>query len=462
MSDRPAVQFQQTQAEDLPGNGLIDFLSELLYLKREIEERYPEYFEYQSLRCFTPTDIHCQLANSESISFSLLCEWLGIACDLNLVSVNDRNDLNAIDLMFATRITASAAFSESAFSDLPFTDEESAVAALTALRQQLEASLNQRLLRASSLPVEMLPKTIDRNGSSLTYFSGGSAGTPIVLINALAQSLRYWYRLIGDLMPRHRIVTWESRNMHSASQPFYLADQVDDLEAILSHAGIKSCHLIAWCTGPKVALEFFQRRPHVVSSMVFLNSAFKCLTTPKTLTTEYENNLEPLFQMLDSAPGAVRAVMKALRQSATGAEIPSPAGMDGKTLAARVLSLINRDLVAEVVKPFETEASTLNYARQVLEFYSCDIASKAPNVNVPVFLIGAEYDKIASPQISSSFAQFFPRARYVQLSGATHYCLYDQSHIVSGMIQDFLDQPEKPAVMNAPQTDQQLAPQPRS
>jgi pimeloyl-ACP methyl ester carboxylesterase len=475
MSDRQALRFQQTADTDhVSNNGLTAFLFELLCLKKEIEERYPEYFEYQSLRCVAPAGAHYQGANGKNIFFGQLCEWIGLACDLNLVSVNDRDELNAIDLMFTARTSALGHFfsisthpdfqneCESARSILSFGDEESALAALTAIRQNLEANLNQRLLLASDLPAEILPKTIDRNGSTLTYFSGGSGTVPIVLINALGQGLRYWYRLINDLMPQHRIVIWESRNMDSASQPLRLADQVDDMEAILSHEGIASCHLVAWCTGPKSAIELFQRRPHSVRSMVFFNSAFKCFTTPKTLTTEYENNLEPLFQMLDSSPGAVRAVMKALRQSAADVEIPSAVTMDSKNLAVRVLSLINRDLLAEVVRPFESEASTLNYARQILDFYSCDIASKAAGVNIPVLLIGAEYDKIASPEISSSFAQLFPHARYVQLSGATHYCLYDQSHIVSGLIQDFLDHPDKSAGMNAPDANQMFALQPGS
>src|SRR6201999_654569 len=211
------------------------------------------------------------------------------------------------DLLFTTRVEGleifSAANAVPTLFDLPFADEESAVSVLTDLRRKLEVRLNHRLLRASNLQAEMQPKIIERNGSPLTYFTaGGATGTPIVLINALAQGLRYWYRLIHDLLPQHRIVTWESRNTDSASQPLHLTDQVDDLEAILSHAGIESCHIIAWCTGPKVAVEFFQRHPQAVRSMVFLNAAFKCFSTPKTLTTEYENNLEPLFQMLDTSP----------------------------------------------------------------------------------------------------------------------------------------------------------------
>src|ERR1700753_3032894 len=192
MSNRPILSLQHPQAVHLSDKVLLDLISELLNLKKEIEERYPEYFEYQSLRCLTPAGIHWQLAGGESISFSQLCEWIGIACDLNLVSVADRSALNAIDLLFTTRVEAleifSAANAVPTLFDLPFADEESAVSVLTDLRRKLEIRLNHRLLRASNLQAEMQPKIIERNGSPLTYFAaGGATGTPIVLINALAQ-----------------------------------------------------------------------------------------------------------------------------------------------------------------------------------------------------------------------------------------------------------------------------------
>ena len=235
-----------------------------------------------------------------------------------------------------------------------------------------------------------------------------------------------------------------SRRKHeiAAPQPVSLSEQVDDLDATLTHEGIETCHLVAWCTGPKVALEFYLRRPRAVASMVFLNAAFRCTNTPRHLITEYESNLEPLFRALDSRPGMAPVVMKALRQSAADAELPSLSETYSKELALRVLSLMSRDLQPEIIYPFRSEASTLNYARQVLDFYSCEVASQAPNVNVPVLLIGAEYDKIASPQFSRNVAQAFPLGRYVELSGATHYCLHEQSGRVFDLIQAFFKESE--------------------
>lgn len=466
------------------------FLAELNQLKREIEERYRDYFEYQSLRCLAPGNSHLNLLHArevartlmtiasdegaagrsyrivsrENISFDQLCEWVGIAYDLNLMSVDDPDELNAVDRLFAERVADLTRFfaplsegpsredCECVSLESRFMDEEFAIAELRKIRRRQTAEMDRSLARAAALSAELQPKTVPVNEGQLTYFTAGSKGTPVIMINALGQGLRYWSRLMSELSQEHKVVIWEPRGTVAAPQPFSIADQVNDLHAILSHEGIENCHLIAWCTGPKVAIEFYLRRPEAVASMVLLNGAYKCATTPRTLISEYENNLEGLFRTLDRMPNMASVIRNALLQSAVDAEIPSPPAMDGKELAARVLLLKSRDLQTEILKPFESEVSTLNYARQVLEFYSCDVGPKAPKVEVPVLLIGGEYDNIASPAFSRHLAKSLPSSRYVELSGATHYCLYEQSGRVCGLIQEFFSELENSG--NAPAVQQ--------
>jgi len=56
---------------------------------------------------------------SENVSFAQLCEWTGLAYDLNLMSVEDHDELNAIDKLFAERTQTLSEFfvsgSKSAF-----------------------------------------------------------------------------------------------------------------------------------------------------------------------------------------------------------------------------------------------------------------------------------------------------------------------------------------------------------
>lgn len=193
---------------------------------------------------------------------------------------------------------------------------------------------------------------------------------------------------------------------------------------------------MAWCTGPKVAVEFCVRYPESVTSMLFLNSTFKCFDRADLAETAYEHNLESLCRVVDKRPAMALSVMNSLRFKGAPKEIAlDEAGSE--TLAASVLSLINRDLSSHVLAPFRNETTTLNYVRQLMDFWSHDSLAKAGLVNVPVLLISSEYDEIASPEASEEAARILPRSWHMQVRGATHYCLYDRPDFIANLARSF-------------------------
>jgi pimeloyl-ACP methyl ester carboxylesterase len=457
----------------------LQFLNELYDFKREIEERTQEYFEYHSLRC--PIAEHASLnlitpdsaarlisgialnpetlcgeydvASSEDTPFLDICDRLTSIYRLNLNPAEPDVESNAIDSAFRERIEALESYLACAkrfnvartceLASVPHEqlhmDENSQLEVLAAIYEAQEKDRISRDERASSLYHRLTKRTLPANSEDFTYFTGGSNGVPVVLLNALGQGLHYWARLIDILIERHKVIIWEPRGTFSASQlpPRHLSDQVDDLDTVLRHENVTSCHLIGWCTGPKVAVEYYLRRPEVVSSMVFLNGTFKCFGGPEELDTPYERNLEPLCQAVDSQPSMAGSVMKALAPYAGGINMIDES--DAQQLAPRVLGLINTHLAAHILYPFQNESSTVNYVRQLLDFWSYDTKSKLPQVEVPVLLLSAEHDQIASPQMCRAAAQLLPKAVAVHVRGATHYCLYDRPDFVARHIEDFFD-----------------------
>src|SRR5262249_52296163 len=112
-------------------------------------------------------------------------------------------------------------------------------------------------------------------------------------------------------------------------------------------------------------------------------------------------------------------------------------------LSVSVLSLMNINLRSYVVAPFKTEATTANYAHQLVDFWSYDSRGKAGEVRVPVLLMAAEYDQVATPASSEIAAGLFANARYVFVRGATHYCLYDRADFVADLLRKFFEDPEE-------------------
>src|SRR5207244_4325507 len=230
----------------------------------------------------------------------------------------------------------------------------------------------ERDQRTANLGTALERKTIDRNSAALDYYAGGSGSRTIVILNALGHGLYYWGRLIDCLVPDYRVLIWELRGTSGALQPFRIVDQLDDLESILQREKILTCHLVGWCTGAKIAIEFYRRHPSRVSSMVFLNSTFNGSSGLAEFKTNYERDFEPLCQIVSDRPQTAGSVMRSLRASVGGGELRAPGDMDRQELALNVLAMTNSHLKSQVLAPFRDEARTVNYSRQILDFLSYD------------------------------------------------------------------------------------------
>jgi pimeloyl-ACP methyl ester carboxylesterase len=465
-----------------PPDLLSNFLSVLHSFKAELEERCPNYFDYHALRYMAlansavnlvpaaaASDLLLKLSRAEgtanagfwiaspgSTSLAELCDNLGMAYNLGLTPATNPEKLNAVDRAFLAELDESQhrawGVAEPAraeifqLSNLP---QETAVVSAKAqraffesVRRRQDQALARRKRAAKDLPNNLESKTILRNGSELRYFFGGKQGSAVVILNALGQGLEYWYRLLACLIEHHRVFIWEPRGTTSPAPPVGITDQVDDVEAVLREQGIEICHFIGWCTGPKVAIDFHLRRPSVARSMVFLNGTLKCDGSPAEMDSPYEHNLESLCRLLVKKPAMAPFVRKTLnsREEANETEILKES--DREKMSTRVLSLMNVDLRARVVAPFQTAETTLNYANQLVDFWSNDARPKASQVQVPVLLLSAEYDQVATPESSSLAAELFPWARHVHVKGATHYCLYDRPEFVAGLLTRFFAAPE--------------------
>lgn len=455
---------------------VLQFLDIFFSFRKEIEERLPEYFQFRSLRCTAPAQSAFNLmpaeeaaemmfrisrnpenggsydiASCEATPFAEFSAGISMAYGLSLMVARNPGELNAVDTVLNERLSGfyrscalprqfnpGAAYQAAEMSP-PRISSQKLVAVLETIRDTQEARRAARDQRASSVYSAMAARTITRDGSELKYLVSSSAGTPIIILNALGQGLKYWVRLLAS-MPDHRFFIWEPRGTFFGPQPFTLQDQVEDLKAILRHEGVDACHLLGWCTGPKVALEFYFQQPRTVASMVFLNGSFKCTGTPRELHSEYERALDSMCQAVCDTPEIAPHLAQSLssRQEANTADLMD---LDSNECALRVLSLINQHLKQDVLAPFRDDLTTMNYARQLLDFWNYDYAPKLDQVNAPVLLLSAEHDQVACPAMIRSIADLLPRASLVHIKGATHYYLYDHPEFVAEMLRKFFKDP---------------------
>jgi len=453
------------------------FLLALHSLKAEIEERSSQYFDYHALRFAAQADAgvnlmpagmaaellrrisraqgsansHFRIASPQKTPLPALFECISIAYGMSLLPAGDAKPLNAIDQIFQERLSSPEDFLKQGMSgqseleayriagispDSVLFEEEACITLLESLRKDEDKALTSRRSRARELPGKLERKTVDRDGSELTYYVAGTKGVPIVVLNALGQGLEYWYRLLDNLMEDHRVIIWEPRGVVAPPPPFELPQQIDDLDAVLQHENLQACHLVCWCTGGKVAVEFHLCRPSVVRSMVFLNNTLKCDGGPEELDSPYERNMETLCRMLVRKPTMATSVMNTLNSRNEESETEMLEN-GGEQLSIDVLSRMNADLKSYVLAPFRTQETTVNYAHQLVDFWKYDVRQKLAQVTVPVLLMSAEYDQVATPAASFEATALFPHARHEHVKGATHYCLYDRPEFVADMLKEF-------------------------
>ena len=167
--------------------------------------------------------------------------------------------------------------------------------------------------------------------------------------------------------------------------------------------------------------------------MVLLNGSFRATGRVGDPDTPYERNLEALCRMVSGQPQMARTMRRMFGMT----EEFDPA-TDPHELATQVLGLANTTLADELRHPFRSPETLVNYARQLLDFWSHDSLVDAESVRTPMLFVGSELDTVASPERFEQSAAAFPDARYVRVDGATHYVMHDRPDLVATIVDGFL------------------------
>jgi pimeloyl-ACP methyl ester carboxylesterase len=485
-SFRTSLTITVPPAEDLAQEGALHFLATLFDLKTEIEERGSDFFEHRALRCMVGPEAPVNLIRLEHAAkmilaiaeradegeylvaseTSMLCEEflerVGAAYDVSLlVDAGDgprAGPQNRLDALFHLRLRNFAShlvepervLLEKSWraADLEagdgLTDADSLGELLERVHRQQQQSHEAMLARSAAIPDLQATRETGRDGQRFRYASIGAGDDTLVLLNALGQESIFLFRLMEQLRRRYRVLLWDPRGLDETDGSMTIPDHASDLAAILEEEGIDRCHLIAWCTGPKVAVEFGIRHPGRVRSMVFLNSTAKCAGSPSELDTPYERNFESLCRVLEQRPAMAQSVMNSLTASLGDEDADLLNDTDEQDASAAVLASMNRDLRKHVLRPFRNPESVIRYVKQLIDFWNYDLRETAGRIDVPVLLFSSEYDRVAAPQASEWIARSFPRSRLLHAQGATHYFLHDRADVMARMIEDFVGDHDEP------------------
>ncbi|WP_305785418.1 alpha/beta fold hydrolase [Symbioplanes lichenis] len=112
--------------------------------------------------------------------------------------------------------------------------------------------------------------------TALAVTDSGGAGVPVVYLNGQFATQGYWRRVVAELGPGWRHITYDERargrSRRSADYSFEAA--VRDVDAVLAARGVDRALVVGWSYGAVVAAHWARRNPDRTIGAVMVDGAF--------------------------------------------------------------------------------------------------------------------------------------------------------------------------------------------
>ena len=238
------------------------------------------------------------------------------------------------------------------------------------------------------MPFAQLP------GVRLHYRLDGDPGSPpLLLSNSLGTSLEMWEPQMPALMPRFRVIRYDSRG-HGQSEvtqgPYSIDMLGQDAVDLLDALAIARAHCCGLSMGGMVGMWLGINAPDHVDRLVLAN------TGAKIGTAELWN-----------------ARIDAVRKGGTAAVAPA---VLSRWFSQQLLEQPT-PMIAQLRKTFEA-TSTEGYVASCAAVRDMDQRHGLHRIHVPTLVIAGAQDGVTTPSDARSIVERIERARYVELEAS--------------------------------------------
>ena len=284
-------------------------------------------------------------------------------------------------------------------------------------------------------------KSITINSSfdtPLTYLKTGS-GPVVVLVNAYGVVTRLWDGVIAELQNSYTVLIWELRGMddeHKPSEDFqFSVDQhAQDLGDILDSEAVESAHIVAWCSGAKVALRYQHDSPQRCKSLILISGNFSPFSLQPDCETEWDKNMLAATDLLMMNPAAQPFFFDAAN---TAIEAVMNGDTDVQGGRFGLLKMVSPKYISMIMNPMFNEITMVNYLNMINAYYKYDVSSLLDSIEVPLCLIWSASDHISHPEQSRLLSQKLDGVEAVVIPESNHYMVVEKSDQVAGQIDRF-------------------------
>lgn len=251
-------------------------------------------------------------------------------------------------------------------------------------------------------------RVISFDGAALPAFDAGPEDAEAVVLAAPcgmpASLCEQWIRF---LVPKFRVVTWESRGLFLPTADFderlySVAAQGRDLIAVLDHFGIDRAHLAGLCGGAAIALAAAVEQPRRVLSLSLWHGDYELGGgAPKT---HHQQDLKILMTMAAESRESAAAVRTAICNSMATKPLPELAHM--------------------ILYPYASAELFYRYGKLNGSIMSTDAANWLGEVRHRTLVVTSEDDTTAHPQGSRQVAEQIAGARLHVARRGDHISLF--------------------------------------
>ena len=279
-------------------------------------------------------------------------------------------------------------------------------------------------------------KRFDRGAGVRMHYLDEGAGDPVVMVHGNPTWSFYFRALVRDLARDHRCIVPDHVGCGLSDKPgddayaYTLRSRVDDLEALLDHAGVTArVTLVVHDWGGMIGTAWAVRHPERVARIVLLNTAAFRLPAPKAF------------------PGLLRLA----RDFSVGAWLVQRhnAFARGATVLAATRRKLAPAVAAGLVAPYEAPGDRIATLRFVQDIPLAPgdrawdtVVATEENLGVladrPALALWGMKDFVFDRHFLDVWIRTWPRLEVHRFDDAGHYVLEDAADEIVPLVREFL------------------------
>lgn len=269
------------------------------------------------------------------------------------------------------------------------------------------------------------------DGTEIYYEIHGDKGPVVCLIYGVACQMNHWIYQVQSLSKNYKVLMFDYRGHHKSamSENLNMVSVAKDLNSLLDHLKIKSCHVVGHSFGVPVAVKFAGFYPQKTLSLVLING-FVYNPLDELFKVPVSEKLILFLESLESyAPSLSQWIWKkAVNNLIT-------------QIGAGLLGGFNLELIPFKDIEIYTQALENLKLKVILDYMQdlimTDLREDLKQIQTPSLVISGLRDGITPSHQQELMKNLIPDAKLEKIKDGSHCTQLDTPDLVNSLLVDF-------------------------